>query len=137
MNNTAIKWTALLLLVLATALTGCNGKKAEKVFQPLQPNPNYIVIIKKQSPDIILGQSIIQGKETDPIIRQMNESHPSVAFKSCPASTNSFDVLLHYSDGSMDRALTVLACPGTVDQLSGIVVEPGVRFDQLGRLLEL
>ncbi|MFC3798962.1 hypothetical protein [Cohnella sp. GCM10012308] len=61
----------------------------------------------------------------------MKWTHPSVAFKSCPASTDSFDVLLHYSDGAMDRTLTVLVCPGTVDRSSGAVMEPGIQFGKL------
>lgn len=133
-----MKWTALLLFfVLATALTGCvNDKKTEKVFEPVPPNPEYIVVVKKQTPNIVLDQRILQGKETDQIVRQMNESHPSVAFKSCPASTDSFDVLVHYSDGSMDRAMTVLTCPGTVDQSSGAVMEPGIQFGILDQLFK-
>ncbi|MDG0794143.1 hypothetical protein OMP38_27400 [Cohnella ginsengisoli] len=124
-----MKWTVLLFFVLATALTGCsNDKKTENVFQPLPPTPEYIVVVKKQTPNVVLGHRIIQNEEMDPIVQQINESHPSVAFKSCPASVNFFDVLLHYANGSTDRTLKVLLCPGTVDQLSGVVMEPGVLF---------
>jgi hypothetical protein len=130
MEDSKMKKIALLFSVLLLTLTGCSGdKKPEKVFQPVPPNPEYIVVIKKQTPDKVLGNTVIQGDETKKIVDQINASHKTVASMSCPASVDSLDVIFHYSNGSIDRTLTVLPCPGTIDQVSGDIVEPGIRFD--------
>jgi hypothetical protein len=120
----------VLLCVILLALTGCtrdNKPKPEKVFQPVPPNPEYIVVIKKQTPNKVLGNSVIQGDQAKKVVDEINASHKLIASMSCPASVDSFDVILHYSNGSIDRTFTALGCPGTVDQVTGITIEPGIR----------
>jgi hypothetical protein len=119
------------------ALTGCSRDKIpEKVFQPVPPNPEYIVIIKTQTPNKVLGNEVIQGDQAKRVVDQINSSKKQVAWMSCAASVDAYDVILHYSDGSFDRTFTALQCPGSIDQASGITIGPGIRFDELDKLFK-
>jgi hypothetical protein len=121
------------VFVLLLLLTGCSNK-ADKVFQPLSQNPEYAVVIKTQTPNKILGSTVVQGDQLQQIVNEINSSHKLIASKSCPASNDGYDVIVHFSNGLIDRTFTVLSCPGTVDQADGISIEPGISVD-LNKLL--
>jgi hypothetical protein len=103
-------------------------------FQPLSPNPEYIIVIKKQTPNKVLRSIVLQGDQVNQIVNDINTSHKLIATRSCDPLTDSFDVVVHYTKGLKDRTFTALYCPGTIDQASGIMIDPGIsvqNFDNL------
>jgi hypothetical protein len=131
-----MKKFVLIFCVILLMLTGCAYKnETEKTFQPVSQNPDYAVVIKTQTPNKVLGSAVIQGDQLKQIVNEINSSHKLIATKSCPASTEGYDVILHYSNGSIDRSFTALSCPGTVDQADGISIEPGISV-QINKLFK-
>lgn len=103
----------------------------------MSPKPDYLIVIKK-SPNKFLESVVIQGDKIKPIIDEISSSKQTDAIKSCPASLEaSFDVVVHYNQlGVVDRNFTVFSCPGTQDQSSGSIIEPGVPYETLGTLFK-
>jgi uncharacterized lipoprotein NlpE involved in copper resistance len=128
-----MKRIVLIVAVILLLLAGCSNK-ADKVFQPLSQNPEYAVVIKTQTPNKILGSAIVQGDQLKKIVNEINSSHKLIAAKSCPASTDGYDVIVHFSNGLIDRTFTALSCPGTVNQADGITIEPGISVENLNKL---
>ncbi|CAN7493494.1 hypothetical protein LJR153_003430 [Paenibacillus sp. LjRoot153] len=107
-----------------------------ETFQPLSVNPEYIIIIKKQTPNKVLGSIVLQGDQVNPIVNDINTSHKLIETKSCDPSNDSFDVVVHYKKGFKDRAFTDFDCPGTIDQTSGIMIEPGISIQNFDALFK-
>ena len=127
----------IVLIVSFLLFAGCSNKAetvADKVFQPISQNPEYAVVIRTQTPNKILGRTVIQGDQLKQIVNEINSSHKLIAAKSCPASTDGYDVIVHYTNGVLDRTFTALSCPGTVDEADGISIEPGISFEKLNKL---
>jgi hypothetical protein len=133
-----MRQVAIIFCMMLLTLTGCTDKtdKTNKTFQPISPNPEYIIVIKKQTPNKVLGSVIIQGDQIKQIVDEINSSYKSVAIKGCPASIDSFDVIVHYANGLLDRTFTALICPGTADQADGITIEPGISVQTLDKLFK-
>src|ERR1700730_8214087 len=102
-----MKGIVSVFFVLLLVLTGCTNK-TDKTFKPLSPNPEYIIVIKKQTPDKVLGSAVIQGDQIKQIIDEINSSHKMITAKNCSPSVDSLDVVVHYANGLIDRTFTAL-----------------------------
>lgn len=107
-----------------------------ETFRPLSVNPEYIIVIKKQTPNKVLGSIVLQGDQANQIINDINTSHKLIATKSCDPSNDSFDVVVHYEKGLKDRTFTDFDCPGTIEQASGIMIEPGISVQNFDKLFK-
>ncbi|MCK9859272.1 hypothetical protein [Paenibacillus sp. ATY16] len=126
---------AVVFIFVIFLMAGCS-QKADNEFHPILKDPEYAVVIKMQTPNKILGSVVIQGDQLNQIIDEINSSHKLISTSSCPASTDGYDVIVHYTNGVSDRTFTALSCPGTVDQVSGTSVEPGISFELLNKLFK-
>ncbi|OAS21395.1 hypothetical protein [Paenibacillus oryzisoli] len=107
-----------------------------ETFKPLSVNPEYIIVMKKQPPNKVLGSLVLLGEQANQIVNEINTSHKLIASKSCDPSNDSFDVVVHYKKGLKDRNFTVFNCPGTIDQASGIMIEPGISVQNFDKLFK-
>jgi hypothetical protein len=57
---------------------------------------------------------VVKDNQLKQIVDEINSSHKMTARKNCPASTDGYDVIVHYTNGRLDRTFTALGCAETV-----------------------
>lgn len=108
-----------------------------ETYKPLSMNPEYIIVIKKQTPNKVLVSKVLRGEQANQIVNDINKSHKLIVTKSCDPSNDSFDVVVHYNKKELkDRTFTAFNCLGTIDQARGIMIYPGISFIKFDTLFK-